>query len=59
MEKGINFLEGGSGKVVDLTEKAGESLQYQHPEISILFHHRFEKKKNNKGKEEKWRTGNQ
>ena len=45
MKKGINFLEGGPGKVVDLTEKAGESLEYQRPKISILFHHRFEKKK--------------
>ena len=45
MEKGINFLEGGPGKVVDLAEIAGESLEYQHPKISILFHHRIDKKK--------------
>ena len=35
MGKGINFLEGGPVKVVDLTEKVGESLEHLYQKECI------------------------
>ena len=43
MGKGINFLEGGPVKVVDLTEKVGESLEHLYQKECIRIKKRVYK----------------